>query len=152
MEFATIPIIVAICGIFSSLLKLFTKDNEREDEILAAVVPFFGSMFTLLLYFIHSDYMLEFADPLVAIMIGFVSGQAALETKSTFDTIKSKKELKDLVKTQATDIIKENQDVLVTALKDPEVITEIVTNSDVQNIIEKTVENKTEEIIEKETD
>ncbi|MFI3251928.1 MAG: hypothetical protein R3Y60_02180 [bacterium] len=97
MEFATIPIIVILCTIVMSIVKLFTKGNENETEILAAIIPCFGAMFTLVLYFVHTDFMMEFDDPIVAVLIGFVSGQSALETKSTFDYIKSKQEIKDLI-------------------------------------------------------
>lgn len=118
MEFATIPIIVIICGIFMSVVKLFTKGNERETEILAAIVPLFGAIIGGVLYFVHSDYTMEFSDPVVAFVIGFVSGQSALETKSTIDYIKSKKEIKDIIieelqTDEVTDIIKETVEPIV---------------------------------------
>ncbi|MFI3329621.1 MAG: hypothetical protein R3Y05_03915 [bacterium] len=130
MDFATIPIIVAICAAFMSVLKLFTKGNTKEEEILTAVVPCFGALLTLILYFVHSEYMLEFSDPLVAIMIGFVSGQAALETKSTFDYIKSKKEIKE-------ELIQE-------VINTPEIITEIVNTDELQTVIQDVIKQNEE--------
>lgn len=116
MEFVTIPIIVIICTIFMSILKLFTKGNEREEEMLSALVPAFGALITIVIHLIHSEYLIEIENPLIAITIGFVSGQSALETTSTIDYIKSKKELKDIIieelQTDATqEIIKEQIDI-----------------------------------------
>lgn len=129
MQFATIPIIVVICGIFLSVVKLFTKGNDREEEIVATLVPLFGALLALLLYFIHSEYTLEFADPLVAVMIGFVSGQSALETKSTIDYIKSKKELKEMI-TEEIDIDEVKTDI----------VNEIVETNDVKEIIKEEID------------
>ncbi len=117
MEFVTIPLIVIVCTIFMSIVKLFTKGNDREEEILTAIVPAFGAVITLVIYYIHSEYLIEITNPLVAITIGFVSGQSALETTSTINYIKSKKEIKDIVveelKTDATqEIIKEQLDII----------------------------------------
>lgn len=97
MDFITIPIIVIVCSVFMSVVKLFTKAKENEAEILATLVPCFGAIIALILYFVHSDFTLEFSDPIVAITIGFISGQSALETKSTLDYIKSKSEIKDMI-------------------------------------------------------
>ncbi len=124
MGFTTIPIIVMICTVFMSVIKLFTKDNKREDEIIATLVPCFGALLAVALYFINSKYTMSFDDPLVAFIIGFVSGQGALETKSTINYIKSKKELKEII----------TEPNILVEVKN-EVINEIVTTEEVQDIL-----------------
>lgn len=132
MAYATIPIIVVICGIFMSVIKLFTNSSDREQEILAAIIPLIGALIALSLYFLHSDYTLQFEDPIVAIMIGFISGQSALETKSTIEYIKSKKELQDMI-TEEAEVIKEQTQEIIKEQ------TQEIIKEQTQEIIKETV-------------
>ncbi len=155
MDFVTIPIIVILCTICMSIIKLFTKGSENETTILVTLVPCLGAIIAIVLYFVSSEYMMEFSDPVVAIVIGFVSGQAALETKSTFDYIKSKQEVKDLIleelqTDEVTEIIKETVEPIINEVTNDttteETEEEIV--EETEEIVEEIIEETEEEIIE----
>ncbi len=133
MEFVAIPIIVIICSIFMNVLKLFLTNSQKQEEILATLVPTFGSIIAILLYFINDNKIEQFNDPLISIIIGFISGQSALETKSVITTIKNNKNLNKLIQEEL-----QSEDI-------KDIIKEQVETDEVKDIIKEQINTITEE-------
>lgn len=115
MEVVTIPIIVMICSLVAQVIKLFTNGTDREEQILLTLVPISGAIIAFVLSYVHTDFILEFESPLVALTIGFISGQSALETSNVVNKIKVNNALKKTTTTQTETII------------DSGVVTEVIT-------------------------
>ncbi|HHU56285.1 MAG TPA: enolase [Acholeplasmataceae bacterium] len=77
MDILTVPVIVILCYLVGEIYKIIVKKNKAKYKYIPVVVSIAGGLFGLLFYFAYPEIVLNAENPVIAIVIGIVSGAAS---------------------------------------------------------------------------
>lgn len=77
MEFVCIPSIVILCYLIGEIYKIIVKFDKSKYKVIPVIVSIAGGLLGLLFYYTYPDMILNADNPIVAFIVGVVSGAAS---------------------------------------------------------------------------
>lgn len=77
MEYASVPSILILCYLVGEIYKVIVKKDKKKYKYIPLIVSIFGGILGLVFYYTYPDLVLNAPNPVVAMIIGIVSGAAS---------------------------------------------------------------------------
>lgn len=77
MEYASVPSILILCYFIGEVYKLIVKKDKNKYKYIPIIVSTVGGILGVIFYFTYPDMVLNASNPIVAFIIGVVSGAAS---------------------------------------------------------------------------
>lgn len=92
MEYASIPAITILCYIAAEIYKMVVKMNEKLYKYIPLFVSILGGILGVVLYYTYPDIVIDANNPIIALVMGIISGAASTGGNQIFKQLFENKE------------------------------------------------------------